>query len=143
MHSIVTCGLLALALAACIAPPAPAADRWLVLRAPIAYDGDTIYVTAANVAPELAEMSVRIRGIDTPEIRGDCPAEKAMALEARDYVRNLLSNGYPVEFTGLAWDKYGGRILATVDVNGHDLGSMLIAEGLARPYDGGKRQSWC
>jgi endonuclease YncB( thermonuclease family) len=39
-------------------------------------------------------------------------------------------------------DRYG-RTLASVTVNGRDVGEILIGEGLARPYQGGRRGSWC
>lgn len=34
------------------------------------------------------------------------------------------------------------RILATITVDGRDVGKILIEEGLARPWEG-KRRSWC
>ncbi len=41
-------------------------------------------------------------------------------------------------------DKFGGRVLARVESNaGEDIATLLIAAGLGRPYDGGKRASWC
>jgi micrococcal nuclease len=61
---------------------------------------------------------------------------------ARDYVRGLVRNG-TVQVEQIEWDKYGGRVLATVYVDGRDLAALLIAQDLARPYDGGKRQPWC
>ncbi len=39
-------------------------------------------------------------------------------------------------------DKYG-RTLATLTANGRDVGDVLIGEGLARPYHGERRKSWC
>jgi micrococcal nuclease len=123
-------------------PPAPTSG-WATLREPLVYDGDTLYVFVAALPPELSEMSIRVRGIDAPEIRGDCAAEKAKAIEARDYARSLVSNGHAVTFENFEHDKYGGRVLADVYVDGQDLATLLIAQGLARPYDGGKRQPWC
>lgn len=119
------------------------ASSWATLREPWNYDGDTIYIRVDGLPPELAEMSVRVRGIDTPEIRGECPAEKDLAIKARDYTRSLMSNGHVVAFMNLEHDKYGGRVLADVYVDGQALAALLIAQGLARPYDGGKRQPWC
>lgn len=48
-----------------------------------------------------------------------------------------------VSFCNVKWDKYGGRILAEVHVDGRSLADMLIERGLARPYHGGKRDGWC
>lgn len=140
MRLLVCC---VLAFAACTAHASQNAVGWVALRAPFAYDGDTIYATAAGLPPELAEISIRVRGVDTPEIRGHCAGEKAMAIEARDFVRAALGNGDTVSFANIEWDKYGGRILATVYVDGQDLSALIIDHGLGRAYDGGQRQSWC
>ena len=45
------------------------------------YDGDTLTVDAEPWPGLTARTSVRVDGIDTPEIRGRCPAEKALALQ--------------------------------------------------------------
>ncbi len=50
------------------------------------YDGDTLTVDAEPEPGLTARTSVRVDGIDTPEIRGGCPAEKALALQARDFL---------------------------------------------------------
>jgi endonuclease YncB( thermonuclease family) len=41
------------------------------------------------------------------------------------------------------WDKYGGRILGNVIVNGKDVSAILISEGLGRKYNGEAKKSWC
>ncbi len=109
----------------------------------IAYDGDTIYVTMPGLPPEISAMSVRINGIDTPEIRGKCQAEKDMAVKARDYVLGLLSAAKTVQFCNPQWGKYAGRVVADVKVDGKLLSELLIENSLGRPYDGGKREGWC
>lgn len=108
-----------------------------------AYDGDTIDVSA-EIWPGLTwEGKVRPFGVDTPEIRGKCPEEEAMAVVARDFVRELLV-GELVLLADVRHDKYGGRVDAVVLLeDGRDLAGILIAEGLGRPYDGGERASWC
>jgi len=40
-------------------------------------------------------------------------------------------------------DKFAGRVDADVIVDGRPIAAVLVAEGLARPYTGGARQSWC
>ena len=49
------------------------------------YDGDTITVATPldNTRAPIYHFSVRLRGIDSPEIRGKTPEEKAAALKAR------------------------------------------------------------
>ncbi len=111
-----------------------------------AYDGDTIYVTAAVWPNMLWAGSVRVLGVDTPEIQGRCVQESTLALEARDYVRDLLTDE-SVLLTDVKNDKYGGRVLAHVFLQAEDnqqnLAALLIERGLGRDYDGGTRQSWC
>jgi len=104
-------------------------------------DGDTFRVRIPVWDNVEVVTAVRIRGIDTPEIKGKCPAEKAMALEAKARLTALL-NG-PVQLLHVDPDKYAGRVDADVLVDGKSVAAVLIAEGLARPYTGGARQGWC
>jgi len=54
------------------------------------------------------------------------------------------TNAGAVRLSELRADEYAGRIDARVQLaDGRDLGAAMIAEGLARPYDGGKREGWC
>ncbi len=106
------------------------------------YDGDTFSVEAEIWPGLIWTGSVRVRGVDTPEIRGECDDERLMALLARDYVAGLTFD--PVMLVDVDGDKYGGRVGATVLLaDGTDLADLLIAEGLGRAYDGGTRQGWC
>lgn len=122
-------------------PYPAAAESWPILRI---YDGDTFYVAIPSLPPELREVGIRIRGIDTPEIGGKakCAAEKLAGHRARLRLEKLLKSG-PVAFRDLGLDKYGGRIDAAVTAGGIDIARAMIASGLARPYSGGKRAGWC
>jgi len=111
-----------------------------------AYDGDTLSVEA-GIWPDLTwEGSVRILGVDTPEIRGACEIEKALAVAARDYIRDLLLDE-SVILADVQNDKYGGRVLANVYIWQDDelarVSDLLIANGHAREYHGGTREGWC
>ena len=113
-------------------------------RGEYAYDGDTIYVAIPGLPGEIANMSVRVRGVDTPEIRGKCESEKHLAKQARDYARNRLKSAKSVEFCEPEWGRYGGRVVASVRIDGSPLDVELISNGLARAYDGKtKRRPWC
>ena len=106
-----------------------------------AYDGDTIK-TPLIALKGLPKLSIRVAGIDTPEIRGKCDYEKQLAIKARDRLNQLLEG--EVTVTPLSWDKYGGRFIATVqDKDGRNVSEILITEGLARPYFGDKKEPWC
>jgi len=114
---------------------------WLALVL-LVTDGDT-FRARVEVWPGIdAVTAVRIRGIDTPELRGKCASEKEQAVAARERLRALLAAG-PVQLLHVEHDKYAGRVDADVSVNGKSVAAVLIAEGLARPYTGGARQGWC
>ena len=122
------------------------ADDFLELREyrnRLCYDGDTCYVVAKTLPESLRNMSIRILGIDTPEIRADCPEEKSLALQGRAFANDMFRNADNIEFRNLKWDKYGGRILADVYIDGMSYKHEIIEAGLAREYDGGKKLGWC
>jgi micrococcal nuclease len=105
-------------------------------------DGDTIEARAQLWIGLSLVSSIRIRGIDTPEMRGGCPEEKAMAAAGRDLLAELA--GEAILLTNIENDKYGGRVVADVaSEDGADLGSEMVARGFARPYNGGARGDWC
>lgn len=121
-----------------LAAPASAACIPAELRG-LAYDGDTIRAVIAG-----AEEPVRLLGLDTPEIKGACPAEKALARQARDRLRALIAAAEDRQLCsddGFRRDKYR-RILAALLLDGQDVAAVLIAEGLARPWTG-RREPWC
>jgi endonuclease YncB( thermonuclease family) len=121
--------LFAALLSALAATHAPAAAMRVI-------DGDTIEVNGETI---------RILNIDTPEIRhAQCDAERRLGQIAKQRVANLLAAGTINILRGdrgRLKDKYG-RTLAVVGIDGVDLGELLIAEGLARPWTG-KRRPWC
>lgn len=122
------------------------ADDFLQMRefrGNLCYDGDTCYVLAPSLPESLQKMSIRILGIDTPEIKGKCDEEKELALEGREVANNLFRNAEKIEFRGYKWDKYGGRILTEVYLDDQNYAELLMMAGLARPYDGGTKTSWC
>ncbi len=84
---------------------------------------------------------MRVNGVDTPEIRGKCQAEKDLAIRARDFVRGKV--GERVRIANMKHGKYAGRVVADVLVDGERLSDMLITRGLGRSYEDGQRESWC
>lgn len=107
-------------------------------------DGDTLR-TYVSLPPPLNRVSIRIRGIDTPEKgkRAACAQEAMLADKASLATKELIANATTMVVSSLKWDKYGGRIVGDVSINGVDIGQALIAQGVAAPYGGGKKQSWC
>ena len=109
-------------------------------------DGDTIVIAAPFLpAPLKPELAVRIYGVDTPEKghRAQCPQEDQRAQVASQYTKQLIAQGGKIQVTLYAWDKFGGRVLGDIIVNGQSVRAGLIANGLAREYYGDAKQSWC
>ena len=86
-------------------------------------DGDSVIVDVpAWAETPFHRMSIRVVGIDTPEKRrppAKCAAEVRLGLAASAYARTLALP------------------------DGRDWGALMIAGGYARPYDGGRKSSWC
>lgn len=109
-------------------------------------DGDTIVIAAPFLpAPLKPQLAVRIYGVDTPEKghRAQCPQEAQRAELASNYTKQLIAQGGKIQVTLYAWDKFGGRVLGDIIVNGQSVRFGLIANGLAREYYGAAKQSWC
>ncbi|MDQ6437765.1 thermonuclease family protein [Mesorhizobium sp. LHD-90] len=106
-------------------------------------DGDT-FVAEAHVWPgQFVRVNVRIRGVDAPEMKGRCALERQAARQARD-VLSLMLGDDPVVISNIGGAKYYGRVLADVfTAGGEEVSRVLLAEGLVRPYGGGKRKGWC
>lgn len=103
------------------------------------YDGDTI--TIASKLPYenslIYRFSIRIKGIDCPEIKTHNLDEKEIALIAKKFVEDKCLNKI-VELKNLSTEKYG-RILADVYIYNLNISDELIKNKLAVPYDGGKK----
>ncbi len=106
-------------------------------------DGDTLVVVVPVWLGVALTTKVRLRGIDTPELHGKCQREKDLAAQAKG---RLAAEMTPqVRLTNVEGDKYFGRVDADVATvpDGLDLSDAMLASGLARPYDGGRRGDWC
>ena len=104
------------------------------------YDGDTITIAAKlpNTEGPIYRFSVRLNGIDTPEVKGKSVAERDLAKQAKGALQELLY-GKIVELRNVANEKYG-RILADVYVGDIHVNQWMITENFAVSYDGGKKQ---
>ena len=120
---------------------------WRITRV---IDGDTVEFTAPFMPDPLPKkLSIRVLGVDTPEKghRASCPQEAQAAEKASQFTKDTLNAAYkaklPVYIELQKHDKYGGRVLGDVIVNGQKLSELLIANGHGRPYHGKKKSSWC
>lgn len=146
MNMTLRASIIAAALFALIAPLAADAAEILpnVYEAKVIsnYDGDNITVEVSVWLGQVLTTSVRVDGINTPEIRGKCQVEKELAIEVKKRTRELTTAG--VSLNSVRWGKYAKRVIALVTLkDGRNLADVLIAEGHARPYSGGKRLGWC
>lgn len=105
------------------------------------YDGDTI--TIATKLPysnsPFFRFSVRLRGIDCPEIRTKNANEKHCAKLAKEMLYNNIYHKI-VTLENVDYDKYG-RVLADVLLDGVNITQMLINKRLAVVYDGGTKHT--
>jgi endonuclease YncB( thermonuclease family) len=137
----------AVSLSLCASETAVAAES--VFKGPVVarvlevLDGDT-FLAEAHVWPDqFVRVNVRIRGIDTPEMKARCDVERVAARRAREVLAQLLEPG-TVAISNIGSAKYYGRVLADVITpDGELVADILVAEGLARPYQGGQRAGWC
>ena len=109
-------------------------------------DGDTVVIAAPFLPPPLKpELAVRIYGVDTPEkgFRAQCPQENARGQAATEFTKAQVANSRQRQVTLYAWDKFGGRVLGDIILDGRSLRQGLIANGFAREYYGEAKTSWC
>lgn len=108
-------------------------------------DGDTILVSASPWPEHRIETYVRLRGIDAPELKSQCPTIRLAGEEAAAELAHMLAGTSEVLLFAISGDKYYGRVVADIRLaDGRSLANELLAAGLARPYQGGhKPQASC
>ena len=100
------------------------------------YDGDTMTVNIPGVHPLFEnEIGIRVRGIDTLEIREKYPFEKQKVKETKTLIEGILNRANEITLHDIEREKYF-RIVASVIVDGQNLSDLLLAKKLAVPYDG-------
>ncbi|WP_300752292.1 thermonuclease family protein [uncultured Brachyspira sp.] len=105
------------------------------------YDGDTFFVNIPDVHWLIgSNISVRIRGIDTQEIRGGTEETKELARKSKEALIKLFE-GRKITLYNLNRDKYF-RILADVKADDIDVKDYMIKNNYAKPYNGGTKDSW-
>lgn len=105
------------------------------------YDGDTITIAAKLPYPEspVYRFSVRLRGIDTAEMKGGNAKEKEMAQESKEILSNIIM-GKIVKLVDVDTEKYG-RLLAYVYLDDICLNTYMLLHGHAVEYNGGKKNT--
>jgi endonuclease YncB( thermonuclease family) len=111
-----------------------------------ASDGDTVVIAAPFLpAPLKPELAVRVFGVDTPEkgFRGQCESERLRGEQASVFTKDVIKATKKHQVILYGWDKFGGRILGDMILDGMSLRALLIKNGFAREYYGDAKQSWC
>jgi len=109
------------------------------------YDGDTITFNIPGVHPLIGKkVSIRVNGVDTPEIRTKDKCEKRIGRIARKFVTNKLKHAQRIDLLNIKRGKYF-RIVADVYIDDKNLKTVLLSEKLAYEYDGGTKHkpNWC
>lgn len=130
------------------ATAAAAAQEAGALRVPATVervvDGDTLRVAARPWPGWTVRVAVRLAGVDTPERRGACTAERDAAERARAALAALTPAGSDVWLLTPRMGAFAGRVVAEVHAPGAgDVAERLIVAGHGRPYAGGARAGWC
>jgi endonuclease YncB( thermonuclease family) len=104
-------------------------------RSDCVIDGDTI---------RYGGVKVRLADIDAPEIFSPkCASEAALGQRATQRLAELMSAGpFEVVHSGGRDEDIYGRKLRVIERGGRSVADTLVAEGLARRWDGARR-SWC
>ena len=109
------------------------------------HDGDTFTINIAGTHPLFGrEITVRVKGIDAPEMDAQGHCEKSAARRAKEFTENFLKRASRIDLQNVGRDKYF-RILADVTVDGESLADGLLRANLAVEYDGRRRPrvDWC
>ena len=107
------------------------------------YDGDTFRANIKGYPAIVGEhMSIRINGIDTPELRGKCDKEKQLARLAKQFTVEHLRSAKSISLKNVKRGKYF-RLIADVYIDGVSLGELLIKNKHAVKYIGKTKVDWC
>jgi len=113
------------------------------------YDADTITFNLPGLHPIIGEgIRVRLRGVDTPEIRGKCEKEKILAIQAREFVAKKLMAASEIYLSDMERDTYyriDADVILDIDRHRLNLKTALLDNGYGVPYKNGTKTShdWC
>lgn len=103
------------------------------------YDGDTFKINLnCSLAVYCEKVPVRVRGVDTPEIKGKTEREKKLAQKAKEFTKKFLSQE-PINLSNCSRDKYFRLLCDVKNGQGKDLARELIKSDLGYSYDGGTK----
>lgn len=126
-------------LTSCLPAPRPQIpDPSAPCRVTRVVDGDTVDMICAEQA-----FRARLTGYDTPETyEPGCAAEAELGHRATQRLRQMVNAAADIEAEINGTDRYG-RELVRLRLDTRDVARVMIAEGLAVSYSGGRRINWC
>ena len=105
------------------------------------YDGDTFKINLnCSLAVYCEKVPVRVRGVDTPEIKGKTEREKKLAQKAKEFTKNFLNQEH-INLSDCSRDKYFRLLCDVKNGQGKDLARELIKNDLGYSYDGGTKSN--
>lgn len=103
------------------------------------YDGDTFKINLnCSLAVYCEKVPVRVRGVDTPEIKGQTEREKQLAQKAKAFTKDFLARE-PISLSNCGRDKYFRLLCDVTNGQGQDLAKELIKRDLGYSYQGGTK----
>ena len=104
------------------------------------YDGDSLDIRLDLGFGISKDITVRLHGVDTPELRGGEDLTKRAAAYARDKASEFLS-GKNLLYRSVEWAGKYGRAVGDIEADGASLAHYLLDNRLGLAYDGGNRSS--
>lgn len=102
------------------------------------YDGDTVTIVMW-VGWQRYSFKLRLLGTDAPEIRTRNKQEKIAATVSKEFLENKILGKYVKVVFADNEDKYG-RLLGTIFRHGENINELMISNGYAVSYEGGKKK---
>ena len=103
------------------------------------YDGDTFKINLnCSLAVYCEKVPVRVRGVDTPEIKGKTAREKNLAQKAKEFTKEFLSVR-PISLSNCGRDKYFRLLCDVQNGDGKNLARELIKRDFGYSYQGGTK----
>lgn len=99
------------------------------------YDGDTFYVNIDKVHSLFGEeLGIRVKGIDTPELKGGTPESKALGIKARDFTQKFLDESKRVDLHNCTRGKFFRIVCEVIGSKDKSLATELLNAKLAEKY---------
>lgn len=120
----------------------PCKDKPIKFKIVKVYDGDTVHVVIL-LGQEPLRLSIRISGIDTPELKSKNEKEKLAAQKCKSELESYIYSE-DCRLVIRAWDKYGNRVIGDFYIreNGEKISDIMIKRGFGRIYNGKKKVEW-